>query len=50
MGTHPSKVQDKWEHKKTQPKEKTKANNQQKLGENPMQKGLMAMKWQSTIT
>jgi hypothetical protein len=50
MGTHPSKVQDKWEHKKTQPKEKTKANNQQKLGKDPMQKGLMTTKWQSTIT
>jgi hypothetical protein len=32
MGIHPSKVQGKWEHKKSQPKEKTKANNQQKSG------------------
>ncbi len=32
MGTHPSKVECKWEHKYTQPKEKTKTNNQQKLG------------------
>jgi hypothetical protein len=30
MGTHPSKVQGKWEHKYTQPKGKTKANNQRK--------------------
>jgi hypothetical protein len=30
MGTHPSKVQGEKEHKKTQPKEKTKANNEQK--------------------
>ncbi len=50
MGTHPSNVQDKQEYKKTQPKEKTKANNQQKLGKDPMQKGLMTTKWQSTIT
>jgi len=46
MGTHPSKVQDKSEHKKRQPpkKKKKKANNQQKLGEDHMQKGLMVMK------
>jgi hypothetical protein len=30
MGTHPSKVQGKREHKKTQPKEKTKTNNEPK--------------------
>jgi len=30
MGTHPSKVQGKREHQSTQPKEKTKTNNQQK--------------------
>jgi hypothetical protein len=30
MGTHPSKVQGKREHKWTQTKEKTKANNQPK--------------------
>ncbi len=42
MGTHSSKVQGKWEHKKTQPKEKTKANNQpkQKKGKDPMQREL----------
>ncbi len=44
MGTHPSKVQSKWEHMQTQPKEKTKANNQQKPSEDPMQRGLMATK------
>ncbi len=31
-------------------KEKTKVNNQQKLGKDPMQRGLMTMKWQSMIT
>ncbi len=45
MGTYPSKVQGKWEHKYTQPKEKTEANNQQKSGKDPMQWGLMATKW-----
>jgi len=30
MGIHPSKVQGKWKHKKTQAKEKMKVNNQQK--------------------
>jgi len=30
MEIHPSKVQGKWEHKKTQPKEKMKVNNQPK--------------------
>jgi hypothetical protein len=50
MGTHPSKIQGKWNHKLTQPKEKTKANNQQKSGENLMQRILMATKWKSTIT
>jgi hypothetical protein len=29
---------------------KTKANNQQKSGKDIMQRGVMAMKWQSTIT
>jgi hypothetical protein len=48
MGTHPSKLQGKWEHKYTQPKEKTKANNQQKSGKDLVQRGLMIMKWQST--
>ncbi len=32
------------------PKEKKKANNQQKSGKDPMQRGLMATKWQSMIT
>jgi hypothetical protein len=32
------------------PKKKTNANNQQKLCKNPMQRGLMAMEQQSTIT
>jgi hypothetical protein len=50
MGTHPSKVQGKWEHKKTQPKEKIKVNNQQKSSKNRMQRRPMAMKWQTTIT
>jgi len=49
-GTHPSKVQGKWEHKYTQPQEKTKANNQQKSGKDPMQRGLVTIKKQSTIT
>jgi hypothetical protein len=44
MKTHPSKVQSKREHKQTQPKEKIKANNQQKLGKDPMQRGLMITK------
>jgi hypothetical protein len=42
MGTHPSKVQGKREHNKTQPK----AKNQPKSGKDL----LMAMKLQSTIT
>jgi len=50
MGTHPSKVQGKWEHKKTQSKEKTKANNQQISGKDLMQRGLMATKRQLMIT
>jgi hypothetical protein len=50
MGTHPSKVQGKWEHKKTQPKKKkTKVNNQQKSSKDLMQRKPMATKWQSTI-
>jgi hypothetical protein len=48
MGTYPTKVQGKWEQKYTQPKEKTKANNQQKLGKDLMKIRLMVMKWQST--
>ncbi len=35
MGTHPSKVQGKREHKQTQHKEKMKIKNQQKLRKNP---------------
>ncbi len=35
MGTHPVNVQGKWEHKETQPKEKTKANNHRKSGKDP---------------
>ncbi len=35
MGTHPAKVQGKLKHKQTQPKEKTKANNQQKIKNKP---------------
>ncbi len=35
---------------KHNPKKKTKANNQQKSSKNPMQKELMAMKWQWMIT
>jgi len=50
MGIHPAKVQGKWEHKYTQPEEKTKAKNQQKSCKNPMQRGLITMKWQSVIT
>jgi len=45
MGTHPSKVQGKCEDKKTQPKEKTKANHQQKSGKDSMQRELMVMKF-----
>jgi hypothetical protein len=50
---NPSKVQGKWKYKKTQPKEKTKANNQQnkiKSDKDPMQRGLTTTKWQSMIT
>ncbi len=49
-GTHPSKVQGKWEHKYTRLEEKTKANSRQKSRKDPMQKWLMAIKEQSTIT
>jgi hypothetical protein len=45
MGTHWSKVQNKRNHKYTQPKEKTKTNNQQKSCKDLMQRGFIAMKW-----
>jgi hypothetical protein len=35
MGTHPAKVQGKLKDKKTQLKEKTKANNQKKIRKKP---------------
>jgi hypothetical protein len=46
MGTHLTKIQGKWKHKYTQPKEK-KTNNQQNPGKNPMHSKLMVTKWQS---
>jgi hypothetical protein len=39
MGTHPAKVQGKYEDKYTQPKDKTKANNQQKSSKDLMHRG-----------
>lgn len=47
MRSHPTKMQGKWEHKYTQPKHKTKANNQQKLDKDTMQRGFMTTKRQS---
>jgi hypothetical protein len=44
MGTHPSKVKAKDNTSRHNPKKKTKTNNQQKLGKDLIQKGLMAMK------
>ncbi len=44
MGTHPPKIQGEGEHKQTQAKEKTKANNQQKSGKGPKQILPMATK------
>ncbi len=35
MGSHPSKVQGKRKHEQTQPKEKMKTNNQQKIMKKP---------------
>ncbi len=53
MGTHPSKVQGKREHKWTQTKEKTKTINPKKKekerDKDPKQRGHMVTKWQSTI-
>jgi hypothetical protein len=46
MGTHPSKVQSKWEYKVNTTQRK---NNQQKSSKDLMQRGFMATKWQSTI-
>jgi hypothetical protein len=45
MGTYPTKVQGKWEHKYTEPKEEIKANNQQKLNKDPMKSRFMVMQW-----
>ncbi len=44
MRTQPSQVQGKREHKQTQPKEKTKANNQEKSDKDHMQRGLITKK------
>jgi len=47
MRTHPSKVQGKQEHKWTQPKDKTKANNEEKSDKDLLlQRGLITKKWQ----
>ncbi len=43
-GIHPSKVQGKRKHKQTQPKEGTKANNQQESNKDTMQREFMIMK------